>query len=348
MSVAPNLEARRISIALAAYNGAGFIGEQLQSYVEQTLLPMELVVTDDGSTDGTLDIVEAFARTAPFAVRIHRNPQRLGFRDNFLRAASLCEGDYIAYSDQDDWWDPRKLETAMGRIVQDGSLLAIHTSHVGDENLNVKGRLGQGISGDRVLDSLSMLPLPGGSYGFTLLFKRSILEIVDPKFRPPQPQEPGTVVYHDLWAYVLATVFGKISEIDEPLSIYRQHSGMTSSGAIQNYEGGRNVPLWHYEFRRKFALDIAEALEAALPTIEARYRAKAEAGTAHYRKVAQRYGARLNLYRRRNPFTRAAAFAGMLAGGVYAPPAKGGLGDKAMLKDLVLGGLSLGRPLEQG
>ena len=82
----------KISIAMATYNGAKYIRDQLDTLGRQTLPPVELVVTDDGSTDATLSIVEAFSAVAPFPVRIIRNTNRLGYEENFLKAASLCAG----------------------------------------------------------------------------------------------------------------------------------------------------------------------------------------------------------------------------------------------------------------
>ena len=78
---------------MATYNGAGFIEEQLQSIAEQTVLPLEIVLCDDGSTDATIEIAQRFAERAPFAVHIHRNPQNIGYIRNFRRAASLCRGE---------------------------------------------------------------------------------------------------------------------------------------------------------------------------------------------------------------------------------------------------------------
>src|SRR5664280_13480 len=98
-----------ISIAMATYNGERFIREQLDSLARQTYLPCELIVSDDGSTDRTLEIVEDFAKSAPFSVRAYRNEQNLGYADNFLKAASLCDGEWIAFCDQDDVWFDNKL-----------------------------------------------------------------------------------------------------------------------------------------------------------------------------------------------------------------------------------------------
>ena len=88
-----------VSIALATWNGARFLRDQLASYECQTILPTELVVSDDGSTDRTLEILAEFARSATFPVR---SGERLAFVDNFFRAANACTSQFIAFSDQDD------------------------------------------------------------------------------------------------------------------------------------------------------------------------------------------------------------------------------------------------------
>src|SRR3954470_17842517 len=94
------------SVAMCTYNGARFLGEQLASVAAQTRPPDELVVCDDRSTDETASLVRDFAAAAPFRVRLHVNERNLGSTRNFERAVSLCEGDLIALSDQDDEWLP--------------------------------------------------------------------------------------------------------------------------------------------------------------------------------------------------------------------------------------------------
>ena len=98
-----------ISVALCTCNGARFLSEQLVSLAEQTLRPIELVVCDDASDDGTWQLLEEFQRSAPFPVRLYRNVRRLGIAQNFEQAMLLCEGDVIALCDQDDVWLPEKL-----------------------------------------------------------------------------------------------------------------------------------------------------------------------------------------------------------------------------------------------
>lgn len=99
-----------ISIALCTYNGERFLQEQLDSLAAQTRLPDEVVVGDDGSTDGTMEILERWAETVPFPVRIQKNENSLKAAGNFYATIERCTGDLIFLCDQDDVWLPEKLE----------------------------------------------------------------------------------------------------------------------------------------------------------------------------------------------------------------------------------------------
>src|SRR5437867_476200 len=100
----------RISVAMTTRNGEQYLEALLESLVRQRRPPDELVVHDDASEDSTLSILEAFASAAPFVVRIERSRVRRGHVAGFLLAAELCEGDAIAFCDQDDVWLNSKLE----------------------------------------------------------------------------------------------------------------------------------------------------------------------------------------------------------------------------------------------
>lgn len=94
---------------MATYNGAYYLQEQLSSFINQSRLPDELVVCDDGSTDATLEILVEFCQQASFPVYIHRNNSNLGFVKNFEKAISLCAGDIIFLCDQDDVWQVNRI-----------------------------------------------------------------------------------------------------------------------------------------------------------------------------------------------------------------------------------------------
>jgi glycosyltransferase involved in cell wall biosynthesis len=94
---------------MCTYNGEKYLARQLESFARQTRLPDELVICDDGSTDGTVRILDDFSYGAKFPVRLFRNEVRLGSTKNFEKAVGLCDGQLIALSDQDDEWYSSKL-----------------------------------------------------------------------------------------------------------------------------------------------------------------------------------------------------------------------------------------------
>ena len=118
----------QVSVAMATYNGRLYVRRQLDSLAAQSQLPAELVVSDDASDDDTVAIIEAFAKTSPFPVIIHRNETRLGFRHNFMQVANLCQSELIAFCDQDDFWYPNKIALSTKPFGDPGVLLAYHNA----------------------------------------------------------------------------------------------------------------------------------------------------------------------------------------------------------------------------
>src|SRR5689334_1932382 len=117
------MPAPRISVAVATYNGAAHIAEQLESITSQSVPPAEVLVGDDGSTDGTVEVVQRFAEGSPVPVRLTVHESRLGYAENFLRTAEQAEGDLIAFSDQDDVWMPDKLKVAADAFADEQLML---------------------------------------------------------------------------------------------------------------------------------------------------------------------------------------------------------------------------------
>ena len=101
-----------ITICMATYNGEDLLAEQLATLASQSLLPSELIVCDDASHDGTVRILETFASSAPFRVRVVQNSANLGWARALRRGVCLANSDLIALADQDDRWLPHKLECA--------------------------------------------------------------------------------------------------------------------------------------------------------------------------------------------------------------------------------------------
>ena len=99
----------KTSIALATYNGSKYIAEQLDSISKQTVMPNEVVISDDNSSDGTYLILQNFKKNAPFDVVLLKNKYK-GFNSNFENALNNVTGDIIFICDQDDVWFENKIE----------------------------------------------------------------------------------------------------------------------------------------------------------------------------------------------------------------------------------------------
>ena len=222
----------RISIAMATYNGARFIHEQLESFAAQTLLPDELVITDDGSTDSTLEIAESFARSAPFAVRIHRNPARLGFSRNFETAIARCEGDLIFLSDQDDVWladklaavrevfdaDPGIMAVLNGQIIADSAL-----SHRGVTMLENARAFGMGP--DRLVS------------GCATALRRSWARVLLPMPAEADDFFEGGFLAYDRWINELSVLLGVRAFVERPLQYFRRYGDNTSQSVQHDPDG---------------------------------------------------------------------------------------------------------------
>lgn len=210
-----------ISIAMATYNGGSFVKAQLDSFASQLLRPDELVVTDDGSTDETVDVIRQFARTAPFPVRLEINPVNLGYAQNFNRAMSLCSGDLIFLSDQDDVW----LDTKIAQIVR-----------LAQDNPRLGCFMNDAILTDAVLHSAGMTKwgqiraagMPDSAFvmGCCAAFRRPLMDLLLPI--------PSGSRSHDNWLIELAEMLGLVLRTREPLQLYRRHETNASDFHVNN------------------------------------------------------------------------------------------------------------------
>jgi glycosyltransferase involved in cell wall biosynthesis len=212
-----------ISVAMCTYNGALFLAQQLESMLIQTTQPDELIVCDDGSTDQTLEILNKFANTSPFQVRIFKNNQQpLGSTKNFEKAISLCSGEIIVLSDQDDVWMPNKIymlkraiDGGAGLVFSDATLVNANLEPLGYslfESLNLNNTEKKLINSGNLAQVLLRHNVITGA---TLAFSRRHLELIMPI--------PKNWV-HDAWLGFLVACVDNAHIIDSPLIAYRQHS----------------------------------------------------------------------------------------------------------------------------
>lgn len=217
--------AGRIRILLCSWNGARWLPEQLNSYLAQEHRDWDLWVSDDGSSDGTLALLEAFRAEhgAGREIRILRGPGR-GSTRNFL--SLLCHPELgpgpVALSDQDDIWLPQKLTRAMA-VVGDGT----KTSLYGAQSLHVDeaGRMIGRSRGLRRPPEFRNALWQNMVSGHSAALSAGALELVR------RAGVPEGLAYHDWWLYQLLTGAGAEVVIEEePVLLYRQH-GQNVMGA---------------------------------------------------------------------------------------------------------------------
>lgn len=291
-----------ISVVMATCNGERYLAEQLQSLSDQTLPPDVLVISDDDSTDTTLDIATEFARTAPFEVVVNKNPNRLGYGENFLRATTQTKTDLVAFCDQDDVWHPEKLATCAGRFTDPDVGLAVHKATLIDADGKALGEHNQLISGDALVEPLKSEPW--GLYsGFTMTFRRRLLDLVPLDTRGPDSNHASALAAHDRWVYFLAMCTSSTALIERPLALYRQHDRnlygndpwtLRSHLAVARVRVDRLAE--RTEQHRDVARHRARLLEGAVAAHANEWPILARAA-AYWSTVADAEGARYDLYR---------------------------------------------------
>lgn len=209
-----------VSVAMATYNGERFLQEQLDSLSRQTLLPFELVVCDDGSADGTIEILRQFAASAPFQVRIYQNDARLGSGFNFLNALSRCAGDLVAFCDQDDVWKESKLHVCREVMRDPRVTLVSHSAAVFSS---------QPLAGpSRKPDHRSRMWGGSGKFaahrwellGFSMVLRRAVLNSAHV---PELSAALSRWCAHDVWATAAALSCGQVALLSDELCFHRLH-----------------------------------------------------------------------------------------------------------------------------
>jgi len=219
----------RISIAMAAYNGEKYIREQLESFGTQTIPPNEVVISDDNSSDKTVDIIEAFKAQAKFKVLLLRNKSRIGYTANFGNTISECTGDIIFISDQDDVWFPEKIQKICKILEENrGVHCVVNDMEFTDSSLKP--------SGVTQLTLARRLGAAGINAGCGTAITRQWRN-----FTVPFPLQ----IPYDSWVGGLAQRLGVFHLSEERLQYYRRH-GANTTNPIYSRVHGRRAPLHPY------------------------------------------------------------------------------------------------------
>lgn len=217
-----------ISVALAAYNGEKFIEQQLQSILEQTIPPDEVIICDDCSSDRTVEICRNFIENNGLSGwSIEENKKNLGYCRNFYHAIEKTAGDIIFLCDQDDIWDCNKLEIMLGIMQSRPELMLLSSRY---RLVNGEGAAAENIYVPHYVECFdgSLIPITaesliGHSYirGCSSCFRKELKELL-------APVELSGLLGHDWQLAMLAALSAEAAVINQPLMSYRCHDGNAS------------------------------------------------------------------------------------------------------------------------
>ena len=206
-----------ISVCMATYNGGKYLNEQIDSILLQLSENDELIVSDDGSTDNTIAILESYNDRR---IKILHNLGRHGCNANFENALQHAVGDYIFLSDQDDVWVEDKVEVCLANLQS--ADLVVHDCFVTDGNLNITQP--SFFKFRKSKRNFAYNIFVNSYVGACMAFKRSVLH-----YSLPIP--PSLLIYHDGWIASLADIMGRVSFVNKPLIYFRRHDSNTSQSA---------------------------------------------------------------------------------------------------------------------
>lgn len=216
-----------ISVALCTYNGEKYIAEQLYSILHQTVPIDEIVIVDDCSNDNTVKIINNIYNNYSSIIKLFINDKNIGFIKNFEKAVSLCKGDYIFLSDQDDVWRKDKVERIINYmsvercygVFTDGKLIDGDGKELGST-------LFKQLNFDQYIRNMSIYPdlfttlclSSNFVTGATMAITKEAIPLI-------LPFQTSRHFYHDSYIAIKLSAKNKFRFIDDALISYRIHLG---------------------------------------------------------------------------------------------------------------------------
>ena len=250
-----------ITVLMGTFNGEKYIAEQLDSLLNQTLLPDRILIHDDRSTDSTPQILASYQKTHPGLIEVVTNAHNSGgSASNFMSMMTTARDDYLMLCDQDDVWLPEKIQASLEKITAMESRWGVSTPAlmhsdliVVDEDLKPDAhsfRENTFANYDRT--TLRDQIIQNTATGCTIMYNRALADLIT--------RTPHHMVMHDWWISLIASAFGQMGHIDDRTILYRQHR--------ENQVGVTDMRTWRYKLNRlvnpgKVRADIAKTYPQA-------------------------------------------------------------------------------------
>jgi glycosyltransferase involved in cell wall biosynthesis len=232
---------KRISVAMVTYNSEKFLRPQLDSILKNLFLNDEIIISDDGSTDGTIEMIKRYAKYDERVILVH-NQINHGVDGNYENSIKHCKGDIIFLSDDDNVWEDNKVAIVTNAFLTNPKLIMImHDCYVCDENL-------------KIIDNSYLLNRKGKpgllrnvwktAYGGSLIaIRKEALKLILP-FPKRLP------CFYDEWIGSMCTKYGKVKFIDDKLSYWRRHSRSQSTAYLPKSKNRKLKRIWERIYLR--------------------------------------------------------------------------------------------------
>lgn len=223
-----------VDILMATYNGERFVAEQIESIQGQSYKNWRLLVSDDCSTDGTLDVVREYAVEDDRIRIVSEGVKHGGAKENFFALMGHSDAPYCMFCDQDDVWNSEKIERELQAILENEATsgvdfpLMVHSDLelIDGEGVSMNRRMSQTIGADPKTATTSQLLVTGVATGCAIAINHACLS------KALECKRRDDVLMHDWWVTLVAAVFGKRIYIGSPLVAYRQHGDNVVGAAI--------------------------------------------------------------------------------------------------------------------
>ena len=219
-----------VSIVMCTYNGVKYLPEQLDSILLQDYPLYEIIVQDDGSTDGTWEILEDYAQKEPL-IKVFRNEGNHGINGNFFSALKRAKGDYIAISDQDDIWEKGKISKQVDSIG-DNLMCGGFSKPFSSDGFPVKWDSRKPCLHLLRLSFLSEIP------GHVQLFRRELLDYL--------PSEDAYPYLYDWQLQFMASAAEQLAFADEVLVNFRRHAGAATASVPVSNQGKEGLQTFFF------------------------------------------------------------------------------------------------------
>ena len=252
-----------IDILMATYNGEKYLKKQIESIIGQSFTEWNLIIRDDGSTDGTLDILKRYESAYPTKIHVRCNPVGTGSaKANFFKLLHDAQNEYVMFCDQDDIWNSDKIQLTLKKIKQMEKSYGTEIPLLVATDLSVADAHGKTISNSFLeymnlpkTVQLNHLLIQNNITGCTVMINAKLCQMLK------KVRDVELILMHDHFAAIVAVLYGKAELVQQSTLLYRQHE--TNSVGAMNAKSLKYMLARFKRGRKKFQQDIDDSMNQA-------------------------------------------------------------------------------------